>query len=113
MNLLFVGERRSQRARQLRVTWESGALAAKQLFDALAACSIDPADVQFCNWFEGGKGRVRSHRGTIVAMGRAVQRALDQEGIAHIAIVHPAARGTIRLKSNYIAHVRERLLGGR
>jgi hypothetical protein len=34
-----------------------------------------------------------------------VQRALTGEGIAHIPLVHPAARGKIRLRANYIAHV--------
>lgn len=109
MTYLFVGERRSKKARKLRVRWEDEALAAKPLFDALRACGIDPAECRFVNWFEGGKGAVRSHRGVVVALGNKVKAALQAERIEHVALVHPAARGAIRLRATYIAHVRERL----
>jgi hypothetical protein len=42
-------------------------------------------------------------------MGQKVRRALTEAGIAHYWIVHPAARGSIRERSRYIAHVRRQL----
>lgn len=108
--MLFVGEKRSQLAIKMGVTWEDGRLAAKQLFDALEACDIDPQKQKFCNWFEdGGKEIVRSHSGTVVAMGLKVKKALEKEGIPHLFIYHPAARGKIRKKELYESHVRENL----
>lgn len=110
MKYLFVGERRSDRAKRLGVTLRDGRLAAKQLFDALKYCDIDPSLHDYCNWFEGGKGKVRNYReGTVVALGNKVARALRKEGIEHIFIFHPAARGKIRKKELYCAHVKEKL----
>jgi hypothetical protein len=106
---LFVGERRSNKARKMGVRWEDEALAAIPLFEALRACGIDPATCKFVNWFEGGKGTARRHKGIVVGLGNKVQAALSAEGIEHIALVHPAARGTIRKRETYIAHVRARL----
>jgi hypothetical protein len=107
MNLLFVGERRSPLAIKRGVRWENEALAAVPLFEALRAAGIDPATCQFVNWFEGGKTRTRKHRrkGRIVGLGKRVQRALAAEDIPHIPLIHPAARGLIRRRANYIAHV--------
>jgi hypothetical protein len=106
MKLLFVGESRSPTAKRMGVTWKDGRLAAKPLFEALEFIGIDPAQHKFVNWFEGGKQAVRSFRdGSIVAMGKKVQRALDAEGIQYIGIVHPAARGKIRKRETYISHV--------
>jgi hypothetical protein len=107
--LLFVGERRSNKAKQMRVHWEDGALAAKPLFEALRLIGIDPATCRFVNWFEGGKREVRTATVPVVAMGNKVQAALAAEGIAFIALVHPAARGKIRRTDLYRAHVKERL----
>lgn len=94
------------------VTWTDGRLAAKQLFDALDALGIKPEQRAFVNWFEaGGPERVRELAADyrLVAMGRKVQMALDAQGIAYIALVHPAARGRIRRKEIYAAHVAEML----
>lgn len=108
MNYLFVGEERSERAKELGLTWESGGLAAKQLFDALKACGIDPKTVNFTNWFEyGGKTKTTNWPGTVVAMGRKVQQALEERNIPHLKLTHPAARGKIRKKERYIAHLAE------
>jgi len=108
--ILFVGEERSPTAVARGWTWESGRLAAKQLFDALAVCGVDPAGCRFTNWFErGGPTTVRRHRGPIVAMGQKVQKAMAAAGIEHIPIVHPAARGRIRAKDRYAAHIAEAL----
>lgn len=109
MTILFVGEQRSPKAVKLGVHWEDEALAAKPLFAALRVCGIDPAKCRFVNWFEDGAPVVREHVGTIVALGRKVQQALAAEGIACIPLIHPAARGSIRLRENYISHVANRL----
>ena len=110
---LFVGEQRSSRAKELNVYLQDGALAAAPLFDALRACGIDPLACRFTNWFErGGKTAVKQARKegmTIVGMGRKVQRALESRRIPHVPIIHPAARGKIRKRENYIAHIEEAL----
>ena len=111
MSYLFVGEDRSQRAKDLKVRWKDGGFAAKPLFEALRACSIDPNTVEFINWFEDGKTVVRETKLKVVAMGKKVQAALTEEGISHIALIHPTARGKIRKRERYIAHVKEMLLG--
>ncbi len=113
---LFVGERRSRKAVRMGVRWEDGRLAAAQLFDALEAAGIDPRLCRFQNWFErGGPAAVRASvlaGSTVIGMGRKVQAALEKAGIGHLALVHPAARGAIRKKERYKAHVRE-VLGPR
>ncbi len=109
MRYLFVGENRSHLAKKMQVTWKDGRLAAKQLFDALDAIGFSRSRCEFCNWFEGGKGIVRSWGGPIVAMGAKVQKALRADGIDFIPLIHPAARGAIRKKERYIQHVREML----
>lgn len=112
-SMLFVGEERSERAKQLNVRWEDGALAAKQLFDALRGCDIDPAQVTFTNLFEyGGRVAVRRWGGTVIGMGQKVCKELNKMGVSHRAMVHPAARGKIRKKERYTEHVRETLCGG-
>lgn len=122
MRLLFIGERPSIRARLLRVGWRDGALAGKQLFDALEACGLSPTRHSFNNLFQMDRDVVsrtrlrevrRSLRGGLrpVAMGDKVSRALSKLGIAHLKIVHPAARGRIRKKARYARHVRRQLSG--
>lgn len=115
---LFIGERPSATAIAKRWTWRDGRLAAKQLFDGLRACGIDPQVQVFENLFQlrrdavrpGILNRLRSAEGcTIVAMGQLVSRRLTAAGIAHVTIVHPAARGRIRGKYVYAAHLKERL----
>lgn len=104
-NYLIVGERRSERAKSMGVRWEDERLAAIPLFEGLRAAGVDPKGVRFVNWFEDGQTTVRAHKGRIIALGRKVQRALAKEGIDFIALVHPAARGSIRLRETYVAHV--------
>lgn len=115
--LLFVGERRSPAAVRMGVRWQDGRLAAKQLFDALRAAGFDPERCEFVNWWErGSHQRVGEHirrGGLVVAMGRKVQRALKKTGVAHLGIVHPAARGAIRKKERYSEHIRDVLGEGK
>jgi hypothetical protein len=118
--LVFVGERRSRKARELNASWTNGGLAAHTLHAALRACGIDPSAVLFLNLFQEGDGalivepamleRVRalaSDCATVIALGRTVQRTLARSGIAFLPLVHPAARGRIRTRAIYQAHVAE------
>lgn len=41
----------------------------------------------------------------VVGMGRAAQGVLAQAGITHLRLIHPAARGAIRARGTYYAHV--------
>lgn len=124
MNFLFVGERPSPTAHARGFSWQDGRLAAKQLFDALRACQIDPASQKFDNVFlsepqgpevvcDKAIRRIRAaQRGgsCVVAMGKKAEMVLTTRGITCLSIVHPAARGRIRKKELYCAHVREALL---
>jgi hypothetical protein len=107
--LLFVGEERSDKAKQMGVRWEDGRLAAKQLFDALEPLNINPRKCTFCNYFEDSKRVIKTWKGFIIGMGRKVQRALTKDGIEHIPIIHPAARGKIRSKRKYQQHIKTQL----
>lgn len=121
MKLLFVGERPSRQAAKIGATWQNGKLAAKQLHDALRALNIDPACQRYINlWHTPGTGPIQEYVDTsalvyiaksiqegwtIIGMGQLVSRALTEQGITHLLIVHPAARGAIRKKERYTAHV--------
>lgn len=118
---LFVGERPSPQAARIGATWQNGKLAAKQLHDALRAAGLDPQGQRYINlWTEPGLGptaepvnpaaleeigRACGAGLTVVGMGQLVSRALAQAGIQHLTIVHPAARGLIRRKDRYSAHL--------
>ena len=92
------------------VYWADGRLAAKQLFDALNHCGIDPKKCEFCNIFEtGGRTKAKKFKGSVVAMGNKVQKELNKLKVSHLCIVHPAARGKIRKKWKYCRHVKRRL----
>ncbi|HEV8638552.1 MAG TPA: hypothetical protein VG370_30440 [Chloroflexota bacterium] len=41
----------------------------------------------------------------VVGMGCKVQAELDGAGVGHLRLVHPAARGLIRRRATYQAHV--------
>jgi hypothetical protein len=119
----FLGERPSQKALDMNVRWEHGRLAAKQLFDALEACGIEPSRCRFGNvfltnlersptrkpWLRRTIRRAVSRGETIVALGRLASSVLAGLNVEHVAVVHPAARGRIRKKERYAAHIREKL----
>jgi hypothetical protein len=122
MTYFFLGERPSRTALARGVTWRDGRLAAKQLFDALTHCGISPAQCRFDNiflpdlakerrkpWLRRTLVRAMRRGETLVAMGQKVARVLQEIGVPHTTIVHPAARGKIRGKAVYAAHVQERL----
>ena len=107
--ILFIGEQRSKKAKTMGVHWKDGRLAAKQLFDALRACGINPTEHQYVNIWEKLGANIRgivAHQGPRVAMGEKVSRFLTVAKVEHIKIIHPAARGAIRRKAVYCAHVR-------
>lgn len=119
MQFLFVGERRSNRAISMGVTWYDGRLAGRTLHDALTIIGIDPKQQSYINIFPD-KGDLIPRRYalrnikssicqgyTIVGLGKKVQRVLDHHGVGHLKMIHPAARGKIRRKDLYQAHVSE------
>ena len=119
--LVFVGEKRSHRAISMRVTWLDGRLAGKTLFEALRAAGIDPYACLFVNLYRDGEGwevdaealcKLREYvvdGYTLVGLGKRVQTYLTRERVPHVALVHPAARGAIRGRAVYQAHVAETL----
>lgn len=123
---LFVGEKPSPTATRKGWTWESGRLAAKTLFDALRVCEINPQTCGFVNLFGDHFNspsivnanyrtpviRAAARAGiTVVAFGNKVSRALHDRDVPHIAMRHPAARGSGRAKDIYTAHVLRALQG--
>lgn len=121
---LFVGERPSPLAASRAWTWEDGRVCARTLHAALADAGIDRATYRFANlWATPGLGRTDEPpdlapvieagvMGTIVvALGRLVQRELERASVPHRSLIHPAARGAIRRRDAYRAHVRAVLQG--
>jgi hypothetical protein len=117
--IVFVGERRSATAIREGWTWTDGRLAAKPLFEALRANGIDPAQHSFVNLFSDPPGQPKvvpgvvakllRERSLIVTLGKVVSNELARRGIVHVPLVHPAARGAIRKRARYIAHVTDLL----
>lgn len=122
--ILFIGQERSKVAQERNVYWEDEAQCANQLFRALRANKIDPNNCQFVNLFtdesdgvkykeksinQSGLNKIKKWKGYLVGMGNLVQQKLCELNIKHIEIIHPAARGAIRLKENYIRHIKENL----
>ena len=120
-HLRFVGECRSITAKRKHWTWKDGRLAAKPLFEALEAIGVNPREQDYCNlWTDNiiplippsRIAMLRNERklGTvIVALGQKVSAELTKRKIEHVALVHPAARGKIRKRERYHAHVADKL----
>lgn len=122
---IFIGERPSNKALEMGVSWEDGRLAAKQLFDALQMNGLDPKNYVYTNWFRPTQGPLLVKRNIKqvvsqavrvgyepVALGKNVCKAMTVAGIQHLTLVHPAARGRIRKKERYAKHIREVLIYG-
>ena len=122
--LLFVGQERSKLAQERGVYWEDEAQCANQLFRALRANKINPQKCSFVNLFtdesdgvkyndkivnEKGLNKVYNWMGHIIGMGSLVHKKLRELKIVHNHIIHPSARGSIRLKENYIQHISEKI----
>ena len=101
----------------------TGASPACTLHAVLRDLGLDPAAQRYLNLFPGDPARgepdpehlrllrrwvarTRPHP-VVVGMGRLVQRELTRAGIPHLALTHPAARGAIRARARYRAHVAE------
>jgi hypothetical protein len=106
---LFVGERRSDLAIKMNVTWVDKRLAAAQLVRALEPIGIKWEECDFCNVFEDDIEYIRNHKGIVVAMGRMVEKELKRNKIKHEFIYHPATRGTVRKTENYQLHVKQQI----
>lgn len=106
---LFVGERRSDRAIQMNVTWVDKRLAAAHLSKAVENIGIDWNECAFLNVFEDDLNEIKSFEGIVVAMGRKVEKELKKHQIRHEFIYHPATRGEIRNIEKYKAHVKEQI----
>ncbi len=114
---VFVGERRSRRAIQLGVRWEHGRLCARTLHAALRAVGLAPEEQGYINLYSDAEppaldeavlARLQALAAEgveIVALGRLVHRALERAGVSHRQLIHPAARGAIRARAAYQAHV--------
>ena len=120
--MLFVGECQSLTAKRKKWTWKDGHLAAKPLFAALEAMGIRPLEHEYMNLWQVNVApvvgwqkieRIRAHTyepgHVVIALGKRVSAELTKRGIEHVALVHPAARGKIRKRERYHAHVAERL----
>jgi hypothetical protein len=116
VRFVFVGERRSRRAVQMGVRWADGRLSASTLHGALKAMGLDPQQQVYLNIYRDNERvvdpealatvRTLAESGTlIVGMGRAVQAVLERAAVPHLRLIHPAARGAIRARAAYQAHV--------
>ncbi len=119
---VFVGERPSPKAAATGATWQNGRLAGRTLRDTLAAVGIDPDGQTYLTlWRTPGLGPAREplRRGairelrearaegrTVVALGALVAGELSRRRVPHVRMTHPAARGLIRKRERYEAHVR-------
>lgn len=115
--ILFVGDKRSKTAIRMNVTWQDGRLATKVLFEALAALGLSNDDYEVIKaYYDNGHMdrdllqkllRFGMQGYVIVGMGRRAQQALERLNVKHLKMIHPAARGRIRRRELYRAHVAE------
>jgi len=106
---LFVGEKRSDTAIRMNVTWVSKRLCAGHLSKAVEALGISWDECAFLNVFEDDINDIKSFNGVVIGMGRKVERELKKHQIRHEFIYHPATRGTVRNIERYKSHVKERI----
>lgn len=125
--LVFVGESRSQTAKDKGYTWINCQVTGKpvnsaiRLFDALRSVGLDPNQQVFFNLWDDEDvlnpvvpevlKEMAQDGEIIVAMGHRAGNELSRLGIPHEQIIHPAARGKIASRVLYRAHVKE-ILGG-
>ena len=114
VNILFIGEEQSPTAKKMGWEWGSEHLCSKTLLEAFDTCeNFERENAKFINLFSEGTLNqeslefIRNCKSPTVAMGQKVQRALKKEGLDAWEMIHPAARGKIRAKEKYAAHVRE------
>lgn len=121
--MIFVGERPSPKAARYGHSWVVGQAAGATLHRALASAGVSPASVSYENlWSTPGLGAPRTppsravvtrlrvaHRAgePIIGMGCLVQRQLARLRIPCAHMRHPAARGALRRRDLFDAHVAE------
>jgi hypothetical protein len=106
---LFIGEKRSERAIKMNVTWVDKRLAASHLSKAVEAIGISWDECDFKNVFEDKIEDIMSSKCIIIAMGRKVEKELKKHQIQHEFIYHPATRGAVRNIQKYKDHVKEKI----
>ena len=106
---LFVGEKRSNTAIRMNVTWIDKRLAAAHLSKALDYIGINWNECIFKNIYEDDIKEIQLFNGIIIAKGRKVERELKKLDIQHEFIYHPATRGTVRIIENYKNHVKSQI----
>lgn len=106
---LFVGEKRSELAKKMNVTWIDKRLCAGHLSKAIENIGIDWNECAFINVFEDKIEDIMSFKGIIIAMGRKVEKELKKHQIEHLFIYHPATRGSIRNIEKYKNHVKKQI----
>ena len=119
MKILFVGEKRSPKARQMGVTWKDGRLSGKHLLTAIERANLEVSNCHFMNVFreilaedvvnKNAVAIINNFDGIVVAMGRKVEKVLKNNGIEHEFIYHPATRGELRNIYKYFEHFRNNL----
>jgi hypothetical protein len=120
MTFVFVGERQSPLAARKGWQWADGRVCAGTLHRALEEAGVAPEEQRWLNlWSAPGLGTPQEPAQTdavkeaareglvVVALGRRVARTLQQAEVPHRVMIHPAARGAIRARERYHAHVRE------
>ena len=117
VGFIFVGEKRSRTVIRRGYSWYEKRLCARTLTEALETCGIEPDHYTCINVFDDTgefdvhavyKIREWSTRGwVIIGLGRRVQQVLTNAGIPYRAMIHPAARGKIRRREVYQAHMAE------
>lgn len=115
--IYFIGEKRSEQAIRNNWHWDDNVSTAKYLLDCLSVVGIYQEDIIFRNlWSDDGilqKSVIEDLKNTdlkIVGMGEKVSKELEKYNIHFTQIIHPAARGSIRKRENYIRHLEDRLL---
>lgn len=106
---LFVGEKRSELAKKMNVTWVDRRLAAAHLSKAVENIGINWNECAFINVFEDDINNIKSFKGVVIGMGRKVEKELKKHQIDHEFIYHPATRGAVRNIEKYKNHVKERI----
>jgi len=106
---LFVGERRSETAIRMNVTYVDKRLCASHLFKAINNIGINWDECVFKNVYEDDIEDIKSFNGIIVAMGRKVENELKKHQITHEFIYHPATRGAVRKIEEYKSHVKKQI----
>lgn len=112
---VFVGERRSPTAIWKGVTWADRRLCAKTLCHVLDTLGLPSENARFINMYRDDGScdthalrRVQALQAEgwiVIGLGRTVQQALARAAVPHRAMIHPAARGHIRHRELYRAHV--------